>query len=213
MKYEVYLFDLDGTLTDSQEGITNAIKYALEKMGEPIPSREVLLRFIGPPLDYSFGKFCGFSPDRIRTGIKFYREYYSTTGLFENRVYEGIPELLKGLEAEGKKLAVATSKPENFTMKILEHFGLLGYFHVVTGALLDGSRSTKTDVLRCALENCGISDKSKAVMIGDRMHDINGAKENGIDCIAVLWGFGSTEEFKEYGAEYIVDTPAQILDI
>lgn len=213
MKYDCYLFDLDGTLTDSQAGITNAIKHALEKMGEPVPSMEVLLKFIGPPLDYSFEKFCGLDEEKIQTAVKLYREYYSVTGLFENRVYEGIPELLQGLKASGRKLAVATSKPEVFTMRILERFGLLQYFDSVTGALLDGTRSSKTDVLRCALENCGISDKSKAVMIGDRMHDISGAKDNGIDCIAVLWGFGNKEEFIKYGAEHIVETPAQILAV
>ena len=213
MRYDCYLFDLDGTLTDSQEGIFNAVKYALKKLGEPIPPLEVLRRFIGPPLDFSFREYCGFDDEKITEGVKLYREYYNNGGLFENRVYEGIVELLTELKIKGRMLAVATSKPELFTGRILAHFGLDKYFDVITGALTDGTRSTKSDVLACALKNWGIKDKSKAVMIGDRMHDIVGAKDNGIDCIAVLWGFGDREEFEEYKADYIVEKPADILDI
>lgn len=211
--FDTYLFDLDGTLTDSHEGITNAIKYALTKMGEKIPPQEVLMRFIGPPLPESYGTFLGFDEEKITEGVRLYREYYSERGLFENRVYEGIPELLESLKNAGKQLAVATSKPEPFTHRILEHFDLAKYFDIVTGSLPDGTRGTKSEVVACALESCGVTDASAAVMIGDRKHDIIGAKNNGIACIAVLYGFGDREEFESCGADFIVGKPEEILDI
>lgn len=211
--FDTYLFDLDGTLTDSHEGIINAIKYALGKMGEKIPPQETLLKFIGPPLPESYRTFLGFNEEKTLEGVRLYREYYSERGLFENRVYEGIPELLKSLKSAGKQLAVATSKPEPFTHRILEHFDLAKYFDIVTGSLPDGTRGTKGEVVACALESCGIADLSRAVMIGDRKHDIIGAKNNGIACIAVLYGFGGREEFESFGADFIVGEPMEILDI
>ena len=208
---ETYLFDLDGTLTDSGKGIMNAAKYALEKMDVRIPSEDVLRKFIGPPLWESFEKFIGLSKEDADKAVKLYREYYSETCLFENDVYDGIPELLEKLKADGKQLAVATSKPEVFTERILAHFGLDKYFDSVTGSLLDGTRKNKDEVIACALQRCGSPDVSKVIMVGDRMHDIDGAKKLGIGCIAVMFGYGSREEFESHGAVFIADTPDDIL--
>lgn len=213
MKYSTYLFDLDGTLTDSGPGIINAVKYSLKKSGDEIPPQSVLLKFIGPPLWESFESLCGFSKEKAETAVKYYREYYRETGLFENTVYDGIPELLKRLKDSGKQLAVATSKPEPFSIRILEHFGLADYFDSITGSNLDGTRKEKSEVVACALERCGVTDKSSAVMIGDRKHDIIGAHSNGLDCIYVLYGYGNSDEAKEHNAKYIVNSPAEIADI
>lgn len=216
MKYKTYLFDLDGTLTDSGEGIINAVKYSLKRSGDPVPPQTELLKFIGPPLWESFETVCGFSKQKAEQAVSLYREYYRETGLFENSVYSGVPQLLKDLRAAGKQLAVATSKPETFSVRILEHFGLAQYFDNITGSELDGTRVNKAEVIACALDRCSKShpiDISRTVMIGDRKHDILGAKANGIDCIAVLYGYGSKQEFEEYNASYIVSTPADILNI
>ena len=208
---ETYLFDLDGTLTDSGRGIMNAVKYALEKMNVDIPDESVLRKFVGPPLWESFERFIGLSKERADEAVRLYREYYSETGLLENDVYDGIPRVLEKLKAEGKQLAVATSKPEVFTERILAHFGLDKYFDSVTGSLLDGTRKNKDEVIACALERCGSPDVSKVIMVGDRMHDIDGAKKLGIGCIAVMFGYGSREEFESHGAAFIADTPDDIL--
>lgn len=219
MKYKTYLFDLDGTLTDSGKGIINAVRYSLKRSGDEIPGEETLLKFIGPPLWESFETFLGFSHEKAENAVKLYREYYNETGLFENSVYSGIPELLEALRADGAKLAVATSKPEVFSLKILERFDLLKYFDSVTGSELDGTRTEKSDVIACALEKFTAQGKSLeeiksgAVMVGDRKHDIIGARKNGLPCIAVLYGYGNESEFREYGADYIVKAPQDITDI
>ncbi|MDO4944193.1 MAG: HAD family hydrolase [Ruminococcus sp.] len=213
MKYNTYLFDLDGTLTDSGLGIINGVKYSLEKSGDEIPPQNTLLKFIGPPLWESFESFLGFSKEKAETAVKYYREYYRETGLFENAVYEGIPELLKKLKNSGKQLAVATSKPEPFSVRILEHFGLAEYFGSITGSDLDGTRIEKSEVVACALERCGVTDKSSAVMVGDRKHDIIGAHANGLECMYVMYGYGNIDEAREHNAEYIVNSPMEIADI
>ncbi len=213
MKYSTYLFDLDGTLTDSGEGIINAVKYSLRQSGDEIPPREVLLKFIGPPLWESFERFIGFTKEKAERAVELYREYYREKGLFENSVYDGIPQLLEALKNEGAQLAVATSKPEVFSVRILEHFGIAKYFYSITGSLLDGTRKEKDEVIAAALERCGVTDRSQAVMVGDRLHDILGAKKHGLDCIAVLYGYGSREEFEKYRADYIVGEPMDIIGI
>lgn len=161
----------------------------------------------------SFESFLGFSKEKAETAVKYYREYYRETGLFENAVYEGIPELLKKLKNSGKQLAVATSKPEPFSVRILEHFGLAEYFGSITGSDLDGTRIEKSEVVACALERCGVTDKSSAVMVGDRKHDIIGAHANGLECMYVMYGYGNIDEAREHNAEYIVNSPMEIADI
>lgn len=211
--YNWILFDLDGTLTDPGEGITNSVAYALKKYGIEVSDKSELYKFIGPPLRDSFMKYYGFSEDDALKAIEYYREYFRDTGIFENKVYEGVEDMLKSLCDMGRKIVLATSKPEEFAVRILEHFELSKYFAVVAGASMDSSRSKKGDVIAYALSMCGDIDKSTAIMIGDREHDIIGAKENGLKSIGVLYGYGSEDELKNCGADYIVATTKDILSL
>lgn len=200
-----YLFwDLDGTLTDPGMGITNSVMYALKKFDIEVADRSVLFPFIGPPLMESFRKFYGFDEEKAKLAVTYYREYFGVKGLFENEVYAGIPEFLRKCTEKGKKLILATSKPEHYAVQIMEHFDLEKYFDCLCGSHLDAGYETKADVIRDAFSRCNIEDKSKVLMIGDRMHDICGAKECGIPCAAVLWGYGSEDEFRKYNADYII---------
>lgn len=206
MKYEYILFDLDGTLTDPGLGITNSVMYALEKYGIKVKERSELYRFIGPPLSDSFESFYGFSGEEAKQAVEYYREYYGDKGIFENLVYEGFEELLIELRRNNKILIVATSKPEVFAKQILEHFNIAKYFTYIAGSNLDGTRVKKYEVIKYALEKCNIDDISKAIMIGDREHDIHGAKEAGMDSIGVLFGYGDRTELEKAGADFIVDS-------
>ncbi|MCQ2548645.1 MAG: HAD family hydrolase [Lachnospiraceae bacterium] len=208
--YQTILFDLDGTLTDPGEGITNSVTYALEKFEIKNEDRSQLYKFIGPPLKDSFMEFYGFSEEDALKAIAYYRERFREKGMFENKVYDGIVELLSKLKHAGKKLIVATSKPEEFTLTILKHFDLLQYFDFVAGATMDGSRSEKEEIIHYALEHCQIENLDETVMVGDRKFDILGAKTNGIDSIGVLFGYGSLEELEIAGATYIADSPEMV---
>lgn len=209
--YKYILFDLDGTLTNPEIGITNCVMYALEKFGIKVEDRKELHPFIGPPLSYSFQTYYGLSEEDSELAIKYYRERFSVKGLYENEVYNGVEKVLQQLKESGKTLIIATSKPEEFTLKILEHFDLLKYFDFVAGATMDGSRGEKADVIRYALEISEIEDKSEAIMIGDRKYDILGAKENGLESIGVMFGFGGHKELAEAGANYIAESVEDIL--
>lgn len=211
--YDVILFDLDGTLTDSSPGIINSIIYALKKYNIEVDDTNTLKKFLGPPLHESFKEFYGFDDDKSMEAVLFYREYFSTKGLLENQVYEGIPSLLSELVKQGKRLIVATSKPQKFTDKIMEHFGLAKYFEFIAGSNMDGTRSKKAEVIEYALHQCKITDKSKAVMIGDRKHDILGAKAVGIDAIGVEYGYGDYEELNCAGATYIAKTVDELKNL
>lgn len=206
MKYPYILFDLDGTLTDPGIGITNAVMHALRKFGITIGDRTELYKFIGPPLWESFEKYYGFSAEEAKTAVAYYREYYKPIGLYENLVYDGIEALLKTLQGSGRTLAVATSKPEVFSRQILDHFGLSPYFLTITGSELDGTRVNKAEVIACALERCGVKSPSQALMIGDREHDIIGAKKAGAASIGVLYGYGCRDELERAGADYIAES-------
>ncbi|MBP5792092.1 MAG: HAD family hydrolase [Spirochaetaceae bacterium] len=207
-----YFFDLDGTLTDPTLGITNSFKHAFVHFGLEIPPYEKLCTFIGPPLVDTFKNELHFDDAKVDEGVKAYREYFSTKGIFENKVYDGIPQLLKNLKAKGKTLVVATSKPEEFAVRIIDHFGLSEYFTYVCGSCMDETRSTKAEVIKYALVLCGIyeAQKEQVLMIGDRSHDIVGAKENGIESCGVLFGYGSREELEQAGADYIADSVAAL---
>lgn len=209
--YKYVLFDLDGTLANPEIGITSSVIYALEKFGIKVEDRKELLPFIGPPLTYSFETFYGLSKEDSELAVKYYRERFSVKGLYENEVYDGVEKMLQTLKDRGKILVIATSKPEEFTLKILEHFDLLKYFDYVAGATMDGSRGEKGDVIRYAIEISEIEDKSQAIMIGDRHYDICGAKENGLDSMGVLFGFGDYEELTKAGADYIAESVVDIL--
>lgn len=216
MKKQYLLFDLDGTLTDSARGIMNAIEYALHTYGITVNDRSTLRPFIGPPLAESMRKYYGFGVEQSLEAVERFREYYDGKGgLFENDVYEGIPELLDDLRSAGYHLYLATSKPEDTARRILEHFDLARRFDFIGGATLDESREKKGDVIRYVLESCGIaeSDKDQVVMIGDRSNDIVGAKENGLESIGVLYGYGSREELLDAGADYLAKTPADVMRI
>ena len=209
---EYILFDLDGTLTESAPGIINSIKHTYAHYGITDYDEAELHKFVGPPLIESFMRFCGFSQEKASEAVDIYREYFSSKGLFENAVYAGISECLEALKSAGFKLAVATSKPQVFCERILEHFGLAGYFEVVRGIPLDGEDMTKAQVIASALEAFGVTDKRKAVMVGDRDYDVKGAKENGILCVGVLYGYGSREELEAAGACAICETVNDLCD-
>ena len=211
--YKYILFDLDGTLTNSELGITTCVQHALSKFGIEVEDRTQLRPFIGPPLRESFQVYYGLSEEDSERAIAYYRERFSVKGLYENEVYPGVEKTLQALKESGKKLIIATSKPEKFTLIILEHFDLLKYFDYVVGATMDGSRGEKADIIRYVLDNYEIGDKNQAIMIGDRKYDILGAKENGLKSIGVLYGFGDREELEEAGADYIVEKAEDIIKI
>ena len=210
---DIIFFDLDGTLTDPGLGITNAVMYSLEKYGLPLPERESLYKFIGPPLTWSYQTYFGFSEEKSVEAVKFYREHYSVTGLFENEVYPGVPEMLEKLRTAGKTLCVATSKPEKFAVQILEHFGLEGFFHHICGAAFDESRGTKHEVIEYAISRCGSPDRSRIVMVGDREHDILGGKQSGLATIGVLYGYGDRAEHEAAGADAIAESVEKLCEI
>lgn len=210
--FDFLFFDLDGTLTDSMPGIKNSFLYAFEKMNEEKPSDEILSTFIGPPLYDTFKNLCGYSEDKAEVAVKYYREYYKEKGFFENSVYDGIPELLKVLKDNGKHLIVATSKPEIFAVKILNHYSLEKYFEKICGSNFDESRSNKDEVIAYAL-NSVKADKEKTLMIGDRKHDIIGAKKNGIKSCGILYGYGSRKELEDAGADFIAENTQEIKNL
>ena len=211
--YTAVLFDLDGTITDSATGILNSVSYALKKYNIVIEDEKELNKFVGPPLQESFMRFCGFSNEETVKAVEYFREYYRDKGMYENKLYDGIPALLKELSDAGNTIILATSKAELFAVQILEHFHLDKYFDFIGGATMDGARSKKSDVIAYALKQCNITDISTAVMVGDREQDIFGAKEIGIDSIGVLYGYGSRKELQDAGATYIADNVQDIIHL
>lgn len=211
--YKICLFDLDGTITDSAPGIVNSVIYALKKFGIEETDREKLLQFIGPPLTESFHRFYGFTEEESWKAVEYYREYYAEKGIFECTVYEGLEDALKKIKESGRKILVATSKPEVYAKRIIEHFGLTKYFDYIAGMELDGGRGTKAQVIEYALETCKIKNRDEVLMIGDREHDVFGAESLGIDCVGVLYGFGSREELEKAGAKYVISRPEDLINI
>lgn len=211
--YKYYLFDLDGTLTDPGIGITNGVIHALKHYGIVVNERTSLYKFIGPPLLDSFMDYYGFTKEQSLEAIKFYREYYGSIGLLENEVYDGVKEVLTELKAKGYTLCLATSKPEDFTVRILKAFELYDYFDFIGAASMDESRNTKTAVIKHVLSTLQIKNLDEVLMIGDRHFDIDGANACGIDSCGVLYGYGDEAELKEAGARYIAAHPLDILKI
>ena len=193
-EYTHLFWDLDGTLTESAPGIINCVRYALESFGINETDDSRLLLFVGPPLVESFMNFYGFSEEKARKAMARYRERFGTVGIFENSVYEDIPRVLKALKESGKKLYIATAKPEIYMFRIIKHFNLEQYFEFSAGSDLEEELKA-----------------GKILMIGDRKHDIEGAHKNGMKCCAVNWGYGSAEEFKAYGADIVIDKPSDLL--
>lgn len=204
MRPDVVLFDLDGTLTESAPGITRSVAYALEAAGLPPLDAATLLRFVGPPLFDSFRDIAGLDGAGAETAIAAYREYFTARGMFENSVYPGVSELLQALLDDGRRLAVATSKPTRYAVPIVEHFGLAGFFEVVRGPEIDGLQATKAEVVVEVLQIMGVPAGPGVVLVGDRSHDIVGAHAAGIGGIGVTWGYGSREELVAAGADAIV---------
>lgn len=210
--YETVLFDLDGTIIDSAEGIINSFNYTFRALGLPFVPREKMGIFIGPPLLYSFETICGLSKERALRAVEIYREYYREKGIYEIRAYEGMEELLKKLKKSGKRLLLATSKYELYAVKILENLGFAKYFDFAVGSLAGGERGTKAEVIEHALALSG-AEKQSAVMVGDRMHDAVGAHKAGIDSIGALWGYGTREELESNGAAHVAADMREIYDI
>ena len=210
MKKKYVLFDLDGTLTDSQEGILNSIEYMLKHFGIQTPNRDMLRPWLGPPLTDSLIKYCGFDMEHALEGVAKYREYFDRQGIFENRVYPGMEEFLDRMKGEGYLLMTATSKPETAARRVLDHFDLTKYFSFIGGATMDDSRVKKGEVIRYVLESNHLKERSEVMMVGDRMHDIAGAKENGLESVGVLYGYGGRKELQDAGADYLAESVEDI---
>ena len=211
--WQAVLFDLDGTLTDPKIGITKAVAYALAQFGITVEALDDLCPFIGPPLGESFQTLYHFDEAQVQEAIAQYRVYFSATGIYENELYSGIPQLLAQLQQQGRTIILATSKPTVYARAILEHFQIAPYFHFVSGSELDGTRTKKAEVITHALQQCGIADTATAVMVGDREHDIIGAAATGLASVGVCWGYGSRTELTEASAGRVVDTVAELAAI
>jgi len=210
--YDTILFDLDGTLTDPKPGITKSVQYALAKMGILEEDLDKLVPFIGPPLLQSFKECYNMNDQQANQALQHYRERFSKVGLYENAVFPGIKEMLKKLQSQGKRLVVATSKPTAFSLQILDHFGLRAFFQSVAGSNLDGTRAEKGEVIEFALSELGLFERSNIIMVGDRKHDVIGARKNSIDVVAVGYGYGSYEELTEAKPDYIAKTVAELAE-
>ena len=209
MTQKTIFFDLDGTLTDSGEGIINCVVLALERFSLPVPSRETLRVFVGPPLDKTFVQF-GVPEDRAMEAVEIFRSRYNVVGKFENTPYPGIHDLLKTLKQQGHRLFVATSKPEVTALEVLEKFELTAFFEQICGATFDGTRIHKEDVLAYLLKRIG--KQENVLMVGDTEYDVLGAAAHGIPTIGVSWGYGKVAAMQEAGAIAIADTMQQLLD-
>jgi phosphoglycolate phosphatase len=208
-KYSHIIFDLDGTLTDPGRGITNSVMYALGKFGIKA-GRSELYKFIGPPLRESFRTYYGFDAAGAEEAVTFYREYFSVKGMFENELYTGIPELLDSLKKSGRKLYVATSKPAEYSIRILDHFRLKEYFDYVSGSNMDGTMSEKSSLIGRILSRISMAEYTETVMVGDRRYDIEGARYHGLDSVAVTYGYGELREIEDSLPTYIADTTGML---
>ena len=211
--YKAILFDLDGTLTDSGEGITKSVQYALEKIGKPEPDLEKLRVFVGPPLLEQFEQYAGIDRETARKAVEIYRERYAPIGVYENELYPGIQELLSGLKQRGYKLAIASSKPENFVRIVAEYFHIDSYFVEMVGSEPNGERTNKTEVIEEALKRLGLSKhREQVLMVGDKEHDVFGARRAGLECVAVSYGYGTKEELENAHPLKIVNSTEELLD-
>ncbi|MDR3113998.1 MAG: HAD hydrolase-like protein [Treponema sp.] len=212
MKYINLLFDLDGTLTNPYPGITNAIQYALKKLHIHEEDPDTLKLFIGPPLEKSFSEYYSFDRKTSRNAVKYYREYFSEKGIYENTLYDEVENVLKTLNSKNKQCMVATSKPEIFAYTILEYFHISAYFKDVVGSNMEGTFVEKEDIIRHIIEKYTLN-RTETIMIGDRKYDILGAHKNGIDSIGVLYGYGSKEELEQASPTYVCPRVTDIVTI
>ena len=209
MDYPNVLFDLDGTLTDPREGITRSIQYGLSKMGIDEPDLTQLEHFIGPPLLQAFMATYGFDEAKAWEAMGFYRERFAVTGLYENEVFEGVTPLLETLVGQGRQLFIATSKPQIYAREIARHFDFAKHFKVIYGSELDGTRTNKVELIRHLMAEQGLNP-AHTLMIGDRKHDLIGARDNGLDAAAVGYGFGSFEELSSFAPKYHFQTLTEL---
>lgn len=211
--YKAILFDLDGTLTESGEGITRSVQYALEKIGKPEPDLTALNVFVGPPLLEQFMKYAEIDRETAAQAVVFYRERYSTIGIFENKVYPGIENMLEELRKKGYLLAVSSSKPEFFVKKVLDHFDLTKYFDEIVGSEMSGKRTGKSEVIEETLRRLHMENhREQVIMVGDKEHDVFGARKSGLSCLAVSYGYGTMEELQAAEPLKIAASAEEILD-
>ena len=211
--YKAILFDLDGTLTESGEGICKSVRYALEKLGKPVPELDELKVFVGPPLLEQFMKFADLDEEQGRLAVKYYRERYSDVGIFENRPYPGVDNMLSELKRKGYRLAVASSKPEKYVLQILEYFQLKDYFEEIVGSEMSGARTGKAEVVKEALKRLGLEQHTEQVlMVGDKEHDVFGARACWLECLAVSYGYGTVEELTAAKPLKIVASADEVCD-
>ena len=212
--FDYVIFDFDGTVADTGEGILKSLQYSFEAMGDPIPDLGDLKKFIGPPIYYSYTTFYGVSEDDVDLYVKKYRERYREKGIYESKVYDGVRELIVYLKEENIKVGIASSKPEQLIYAVSDYLEITDLFDAIVGVKSDNSRhSTKAGLISQAMVDLGAEDKNKVLMVGDRMFDIDGAHDAGIKCCGVLWGFGSEEEFRLHNADFIVNKPEEIINL
>lgn len=210
MDYDYILFDLDGTLSDSADGIINCLEETLRELKMPIPDRHELIKYIGPPLEETFTLRFGLTLEMANEAMGLFRNIYGESGLYQNEMYAGVREMLDAIKAAGKKLAVATTKREIFGKLICERYGIDGYFEIIAGNSEDASRTEKDEVIEYILECLKITDRTKVLMVGDRFYDVNGATKCGMDCMGVSYGYGGEKELLNAGAKYIAHSPQDV---
>lgn len=209
-KYDIVLFDLDGTLFDTGEGILNGVRYTLKQMDRPIPPENVLRRFIGPPMWDSFRDFCGMTQQQAEEGVRIFRKRYWEVNWMETYLYAGLKELLRDLKAAGVKISTATSKPQKMSRHIIKHFGIEAFFDDIVGSNEDGSRSVKKELIPYAIARCGGAPLNRVVMVGDTLFDFIGAAQVGTDFIGVTYGYGTRQEFLQEGAVKLAATADEL---
>lgn len=210
MDTKCVLFDLDGTIVDSSEGIANSFKYALNKLGIQVSNKNDIYKFIGPPLTDTFRDYYKMNQEKIDKAVMFYREIYGKEQIYNVKIYGGIIETLKKLKELNYAIGLSTSKPTVYAQNILSHLNIIEFFDNISGSSLIDKKESKSDIIRNSIKNLNIKNLENIIMVGDRYYDILGAKSNGIKSIGVLYGFGSLEEFKEYGADYIVNDTKEL---
>ena len=212
--FDYVIFDFDGTVADTGEGILKSLQYSFVAMGDPAPDLSDLKKFIGPPVYYSYTTFYGIEEDKVDLYVKKYRERYSEKGIYESKVYDGVRELIVSLKEKDIKVGIASSKPERLIYAVADYLQITNLFDAIVGVKSDNSKhSSKAGLITQAMKDMGATDKNKVLMVGDRMFDIDGAHGAGIKCCGALWGFGDKPEFEEHNAEFIVEKPEEILQI
>ena len=213
-KYDFVIFDFDGTVVDTGEGILKSLQFAFCDQGDPVPDLSDLKKFIGPPIYYSFTHFYGVPENRVDAYIKSYRARYRKTGVFECALYPGMLEMLQTLRMHGVKLGIASSKPQSLIYDVMHYLGITDLFDAVTGTAFDDSRhASKTDLIESSMEKLGAADRRRVLMVGDRLYDLDGAAGAGVDSCGVLFGYGSEEEFRAHNATYIIAAAKELLPL